>query len=181
MSDRGPFRLANPDVDPGIFTAGILELLGDQDPLPILEALVPWLRDELETLDDDLLRQRPAPERWSVADVILHLTDHELVYRYRLRRMVAEPGYPLSAYDGNQWSVALRYADASVPHALDELEALRKANLAWLRTLDREERFRWGIHEERGEESVERVVRILAAHDLAHRGQIERIREAVEG
>jgi uncharacterized damage-inducible protein DinB len=180
LTDRGPFRLSHPDHDPGLYVAEILGVLGDQDPLPILEELVPWLRRELASIDPAVLGRRESPDGWSVAEVVLHLTDSELIYRYRMRKIVAEPGSDMASYNQDRWVTQLRYADASVPDALEELAALRKANLAWLRDLTREERLRWGVHDKRGEESVERLVRILASHDIVHRRQIERIRRAAE-
>jgi hypothetical protein len=60
-----------------------------------------------------------------------------------------------------------------------EIEALRTANLAWLGSLSDEEMDRAGIHEERGAESVGQIVKLLAAHDLVHRNQIQRVKSAL--
>ena len=63
--------------------------------------------------------------------------------------------------------------------SLDELEALRGANLRWLSALTDEEWERWGMHGERGRESLRHLFRLMAAHDLLHRRQIERIQRAI--
>jgi hypothetical protein len=44
---------------------------------------------------------------------------------------------------------------------------------------DDEERARAGVHSERGEESAERLVRLMAGHDLVHLRQIARVRAAL--
>lgn len=157
----------------------LLELLGDRDPLEVQAGLVEALRDATAALSDHELRRPEAPGGWSVMDVVRHLVDTELVYRYRMRMTVAQPGSPIPSYDQDRWAEALRYRSDDLESALAELKCLRRANLAWLRGLSEEELARQGLHEERGPESVSRIVELLAAHDLVHRRQIDRIKEAV--
>jgi hypothetical protein len=59
---------------------------------------------------------------------------------------------------------------------MDQIRALRRSNLRLLRSLSPEELRRSGVHAERGEESVEHLLRLYAGHDLVHRRQLERIR-----
>jgi uncharacterized damage-inducible protein DinB len=160
------------------YIARLLELLGDRDPFEIQRELVQRLRDLVEGLDDSTLRQPEAPGKWSILEVVGHLADTELVYRYRMRMSVAQPGSAIPDYDQDRWATALRYNEAGLEDALREIEALRSANLAWLEGLSDEEMDRAGVHEERGEESVRRIVKLLAAHDLVHGNQIRRIKSA---
>lgn len=170
---------ASASSDGADYTRRLLSLLGDRDPLEVQRELVPWLRAAVEGLDDATLRRPEAPGKWSVLAVVRHLADSELVYRYRMRLIVAQPGVAVPAYDQDAWATGLRYDEDSVEDALAELEALRGADLAWLAGLDDEELERSGVHAERGPESVRHIVRLLAAHDLVHRRQIERIKAAV--
>lgn len=157
----------------------LLELLGDRDPFEVQSQLVGKIEDLIEGLSDSALREREAPGKWSILEVVHHLADTEVVYRYRMRMSVAQPGSQIPAYDQDQWASGLRYNEAGLESALRELEVFRSANLAWLRGLSDEELNRAGIHEERGPESVRRIVQLLAAHDLVHRNQIRRIKAAV--
>lgn len=161
------------------YVSRLLELLGDRDPLEVQGELVLRLRDLVDGLSESALREREGPGKWSILEVIHHLADTELVYRYRMRMSVAQPGSQIPAYDQDQWASGLQYNEAGLESALRELEAFRSANLAWLRGLSDEELNRAGIHEERGPESVRRIVQLLAAHDLVHRNQIRRIKAAV--
>lgn len=157
----------------------LLRLLGDRDPLVVQAELVPALERLTDGLSDAALREREAPGKWSILEVIRHLADTELVYRYRMRMSVAQPGSPIPAYDQDAWADGLRYNEEGLDGALAELEGLRSLNLAWIRGLSDDELDRAGVHEERGPESVRRIVALLAAHDLVHRRQIERIKAAV--
>ena len=58
---------------------------------------------------------------------------------------------------------------------------LRRANLRLLERTDAADRKRVGVHVERGEESLEHLLRLYAGHDLLHLRQIDRIRKAVSG
>ena len=157
----------------------LLGLLGGRDPFEVQKELVHRLRELVEGLDESTLRRPEAPGKWSILEVVRHLADTELVYRYRMRMSVAQPGSPIPDYDQDRWAEALRYNDSSLEDALREIEALRAYNLAWLEGLSDEEMDRAGIHEERGTESVRRIVKLLAAHDLVHRNQIRRIKSVL--
>jgi hypothetical protein len=53
--------------------------------------------------------------------------------------------------------------------------ALRAANLALWANLTPEQLQRVGLHSERGAESAGHIVRLMAAHDLVHRRQLDRV------
>lgn len=160
----------------GAYTQALLELLGDRDPMEVMEEQADWLLVALDGLGDDALRRPEAPGKWCILEVLRHLADSEVVHRYRLRHIVAEPGCAVVGYDQDAWATRLRYRDDAPDQVLRELVILRQANLDWLRGLTEEEWAREGVHDERGPESVRHLVRLLGGHDLLHRAQIERIR-----
>lgn len=168
-ADRHAFR----------YMEAVLELLGERDPFEVMRQQAAWLRDATSGLDDSMLRTPELPGKWSIIDVLRHLADSELIYRYRMRRIVAEPGFPILGYDQDAWAHRLRYAEADADETLAEFEALRRANLIWLRSLGDDELERTGRHDERGQESVRLMIRLLAGHDLVHRRQIDRIRKVL--
>ncbi|HEY4648065.1 MAG TPA: DinB family protein, partial [Gemmatimonadales bacterium] len=68
-----------------------------------------------------------------------------------------------------------RYREVPLGLASDQLRALRAANLHLWRQLTPDQLERTGVHAERGPESVGHILRMMGAHDLVHRRQIERI------
>ena len=62
-----------------------------------------------------------------------------------------------------------------MPSLGDAFRAAREANLALLKSLTPEQWKYYGMHSERGQETIEHTVRMLAGHDLNHLQQIERI------
>lgn len=161
------------------YTTSLLNLLGERDPVETLHALLPALRSATDGLTDGQLRTPEAPGRWSVLQIVQHLADTELVYGYRLRNVLAADEPEVAAYDQDAWCDRLRYNDEDLADALDELEVLRRRNLRLLARLRDDEWERVGRHAERGPESVRQMVRLLAAHDLAHLRQIERAKRAI--
>jgi uncharacterized damage-inducible protein DinB len=161
------------------YTAALLDLLGDQDPMKI------WREtpDAVDSLTEGLSpREAATPERegkWCIAQVVSHLVDSEIVYAYRMRRIVAEETPVIAGYDQDRWASRLGYADESLDDLRTELRTLRRRNLRFVERLDEEELDRYGRHDERGNESIRHLVRMLAAHDLLHRNQLQRIRDAI--
>ncbi len=161
------------------YVAALIELLGNRDPMDVMAATPEGVRLAVAGLSREDIRKPEAENKWSVLQAVQHLADSELVYGYRMRLIVAEdqPGIP--GYDQNAWATKLLYNNADIEHALADLAAMRSMNLRWLNGLADEALGRWGLHSERGQESVRHIVKLLAAHDLVHLNQITRIKAAV--
>jgi hypothetical protein len=145
------------------------------DPLRLLAATPGRLRRLLKGFALPTLRKRPAPQKWSIAEIVSHLADSELARSFRIRLILGAPGTSLQAFDQDAWVVALHYDKHSVQKSLEEFRVLREANLALFRTLTLEQWKHGGIHAERGKETVESLVRFAAAHEINHVRQIEAI------
>jgi hypothetical protein len=163
----------------GAYTAALLDLLGDRDPLDVLAQLPAALPSLVDGLSHAELARPEAPGKWSVIQVLDHLADQETVNAFRFRVVVAQDEPPIQGYDQDRWAERLRYGSADPAVIIGELSAMRGRNLRLLRSLTPAERKRVGRHEERGPESVEHIMRLNAGHDILHRRQIARIREAL--
>ncbi|HEX8170822.1 MAG TPA: DinB family protein [Thermoanaerobaculia bacterium] len=161
---------------PGEYASGLLARLGERDPLEVLAATPAAVRAMTRGVSDAELRRPEGEGKWSMLEVIHHLADGELVIGVRLRMIVAEERPPIVAYDQELWATNLAYRDAELEPLLAQFETVRDANLRLARRLTPEQQRRVGIHTERGAESAGYLLRLLAGHDLAHLGQLERIR-----
>jgi hypothetical protein len=153
----------------------ILAYTNDQDPLKVQEATPKKLDRLVKGVSAAKLRDRPQPEKWSVAEILAHLADVEIVIGWRMRSILGAPGTAVQAFDQNAWLTALHYEKRDPRQSLTQQRVLREANLAMLRTLTPDQWKQFGTHSERGQESIERIVRMVAGHDLNHLQQIERI------
>jgi DinB family protein len=121
------------------------------------------------------LKKRPAPEKWSAAEIITHLADAEIAVGWRMRAILGAPGTPIQAWDPDAWAAAGHYGKRDARKSLEAFRAVREANLAMLKSLTPEQWKQFGMHAERGEESIERLVGMMAGHDINHTEQIEQI------
>jgi uncharacterized damage-inducible protein DinB len=161
------------------YTAAVLDLLGARNPIETLQDTISALEQVRHGLSAEQVTQPEAPGKWSVRHVLQHLADSELVWGYRLRMVLSHDRPRLTGYDQDLWAERLGYDEAEADRALEDFGVLRRTNLRLLARASGEDLKRVGVHAERGEESVEHMIRLYAGHDLLHLEQLARIRRAV--
>lgn len=176
MTDRPPSYDA---ADPGAYVRHMLALVGDRDPVELLADAPDRLAAAVADLSEADARRRPASGGWTPLQILRHVADSEIVYGYRLRLIVADDRPRIPGYDQDAWANLNPYHHGTVADALRDHANARRTTVRWLRALDAEQWDRVGLHSERGPESIRRIATLLAAHDLAHANQIERIRKAL--
>lgn len=157
------------------YVRALLDVLGNRDPLEVLDELVPWLARRTQGVPESTLRKAEAPGKWSVIEVVQHLADSELVWAFRMRMILTQDRPAIQGFDQDLWAQEFRYTDAQLDVALAQLRGLRIPNLRLAGTLSPQQLERVGLHSERGPESVGHFLRLMAAHDLVHRRQVDRI------
>jgi hypothetical protein len=142
-----------------------------------LRAFAPRLAAAVEGLTEEQLTKPEAEGKWSVADVVAHLADLELVYAVRIRTILAGAGgdTPLPALAQNHWIERVHRREP-VAETLEQFGYLRRINLLLLSRLNEEELGRSGIHPEYGPITVRDAYGRMERHDLKHLAQIERIK-----
>jgi hypothetical protein len=154
----------------------ILGYQAGADPL-VLQAKAPDVLAALvEGLSAEHLGQRPAPGKWCIREIIAHLADDELVGGYRIRLILSAPGTSIQAFDQDVWARTGRYITRDVNDSLGLYRTLRFANLKLLQSLTTQEWDMFGVHAERGIESLRDIAMYFAGHDINHFRQIESIR-----
>jgi DinB superfamily len=78
---------------------------------------------------------KPALERWSIHEIILHLADSEASAYVRCRWFIAEPGSSATEFDAARWAGSLGYYYQSTREALEIIRRLRKMTYQLLVTL----------------------------------------------
>jgi hypothetical protein len=157
------------------YVAAVLDLLGDRDPMEVLRKTPDALDLTVASTPADALRMPEMPGKWSMAQVLAHLADSDLVWGWRLRLIVAQDRPPLTGYDQDAWADRLGYADTDPAWSVARFRNLREDNLRVIRRCTPGDLQRVGVHVERGEESLEHHLRLYAGHDLLHLNQLDRI------
>jgi hypothetical protein len=155
------------------YKARIIGYQAGADPLVLQTKAPDILSDLIEGLSAEDLGRRPTPLKWNIREIVAHLADDELVGAYRMRLILSAPGTAIQAFDQDVW--ARRYGAAEVKESLAVYRILRHENLKLLRSLKTEEWDRFGVHAERGVESLRYIATYFAGHDINHFRQIEAI------
>ena len=154
----------------------MLSLSAGQDPLSVLASTPKRIAALIAGRDAGQLRRSPGPGRWSVAQIIAHLADAEIVGAYRFRMILAAPGTPIQAFDQDALGARAEIREHATRRRRSRCSsACAPRSCPWWRGLNDEELDRFGIHAERGKESVRHLLSLYAGHDLNHLAQIERL------
>jgi hypothetical protein len=157
------------------YKARIRSYVGEQDPLVLQEAMPFKLKTLLTAATADKLDIRPAAGKWSIREIMAHLADDELVGAYRIRLILSAPGTDIQAFDQALWATSGSYTMMDIDLAYELFTTLRHWNLALFKTLNAEQWKLYGVHAERGIESLEDIASYYAGHDINHLKQMEAI------
>jgi hypothetical protein len=136
-----------------------------------LEATPEILRGLMAGSDEEDARWKPAPDRFSVAEVLAHLSHSEAhCYRLRLDRFVKEDR-PELELDDAQMHLDL-YRNADPEDEFDHFEEQREDNVDYLRDLPVEAGERKAIHKSVGEITLNQMLHEWVLHDLGHIRQV---------
>ncbi|HTT33410.1 MAG TPA: DinB family protein [Methylomirabilota bacterium] len=151
----------------------------DIQPAISLLAKTPHLLETLlGDLPGELLHWKPAPDRWSISEVLAHLAALEQVYADRALRVVAEDSPALMKYDLAGASARGDYLRGSAGENLALFTRTRRSTLAMLTGLPVSAGARAGVHSELGAVSLAHMLNEWANHDLGHLRQIAELYRA---
>jgi len=160
---------------PQQYTQRILGHSRGKDPLRLQQAAPKKFAALIKGLSKKQLTRRPEPGKWSIAEILAHMADAELVTGYRLRLILGSNGTPIQAFDQDAWAETFNYGTSDSKASLETFRTLRESNLRLLNSVSSRLWKNYGEHQERGRESVEHIVRLIAGHDLNHIQQVEKI------
>ncbi len=142
-----------------------------------LKSLPNELDDLLKDLDEETLRWRPIPNKWSIKEIMCHLRDMErLAYLARYRRILSEDNPLLPNVDQDRLAFESDYINQDAHAALQEFKQLRSETIQTLEAAPAAAWSRSGTHETDGPMTVEQlVVRQIKGNDMNHLVQMKDI------
>lgn len=159
----------------------ILGYVEGQDAVKLQRTTAGKLKKLTQGLTPKQLKWRPEPAKWSIAEIVAHLADTEVVASWRMRSVIGENGITIQPFDQDAWASAFNYRDRDSKRSLETFRVLRENNLAMLKEISKETWDNYGMHLERGKESIAHLTRMFAGHDTNHLLQIERIVKQLKG
>jgi DinB family protein len=153
----------------------ILGYVESRDAIKVQRATAPRLKKAMQGLSPSQLKWRPEPAKWSISEIIAHLADAEIVASWRMRSVIGENGITIQPFDQDAWASVFEYRDRDAKRSLETFRVLRESNLAMLKEIPKEKWDNYGMHLERGKESIAHLTRMFAGHDTNHIVQVEKI------
>jgi hypothetical protein len=139
--------------------------------LELLDSTPDILRAMMSELTEEDARWKPAGDRFSIAEVLAHLSHSEgHCYRMRLDRFLSEDRPEFEPDDAQMYLDLYRNADPE--EAFDQFEVQRENNVDYLRELPASAGDRRAIHKEYGEITLSQMLHEWALHDLGHIRQV---------
>jgi hypothetical protein len=137
------------------------------------------LRKAVEGMNAEQLKARPVPGKWSTLEVICHLADFEPILADRMKRIISHDRPALVGADENLFAANLAYHDRDAKEEMEIIANTRQQMARILRTLSADAMQRVGIHNERGELSLERMLSMATNHIPHHVPFIREKRKAL--
>src|SRR5262249_17480832 len=130
------------------YTQRMLSYAEGKDPLAMQKAAPGKLARLLRGKSGRQLSRRPAPGKWSVAEILAHPSDAEVVLSWRMRYILGANGAAIQAFDQNVWADTFDYAHRDAGQSLASYTALRAANIVLLKKIPRPLWDNYGVHSE---------------------------------
>ncbi|MGE5276959.1 MAG: DinB family protein [Acidobacteriota bacterium] len=157
------------------YQARIFSYVEGKDPRRILRATTIALAKRISGVSRQTLTTPPAKGKWSVAQILAHLSELEMLWGYRVRMILERDGVELVGMDQDVWARNSRYDRIDPRRALDTFRAIRQANLELFGSLSPRALKRRGIHSQFGALTISSIMSLMAGHDVNHFRQIEAI------
>jgi uncharacterized damage-inducible protein DinB len=149
------------------YYAGYVAAVPDGDITRTLAEQGEHLVSRLKDLSEEQAAFAYAPGKWTVKEVLCHITDAERIFAYRLLRIARGDATPLASFDENAYAAVCGANDRALDTLLGEFAAVRGATLALLRWLTAAAWTRRGTASGK-EVSVRGLAWITAGHAMHH-------------
>jgi uncharacterized protein len=131
------------------------------------------VEDKLRSIPTEALDFCPVKGEWSIREIVVHLADAEANAYIRCRRLVAELGSRVMAYDQDRWARKLDYNNQNIEIALQLFKLMRSATYALLVTLPDHIWTNTVDHSENGIITLEDWLETYEKHPKIHIEQID--------
>lgn len=168
-SEFAPFALTYVNA-----TEQAMRTTGARTVLALLERETGDLRALISNVTPEQFHSGYAPGKWTLAESLLHMADVERVFAYRLLRIARGDQTPLPPFDHDAWVPVSGASGRTLADILTEIEAVRGASLALVRSLDDAAAVRTGTASGKTV-SVRALAWMIAGH-FAHHLELTRTR-----
>ncbi len=159
--------------DYALYYENYVALVPSGDFLEILQNQRRELIEMLSPLSEQQAEFRYASGKWSIKEVIGHITDAERIFSYRLLRIARGDQTPLASFEQDGYIANGNFSARKLSDLLQEFSAVREATICLTSSLDHDAWYRRGTASQK-EVSVLALAFIIAGHERHHRLILEK-------
>ena len=149
------------------FASYVARIADDEDVITVLASQAEQLVDRFGRMPEARGEYRYAPDKWSIKEVLGHLSDSERVFAYRALRIGRGDTTPLPSFDDKAYVTEMRARERTLADVAGEWGAVRQATIALFRNLPTPGWHRRGIAGDHPI-SVRALAYIIAGHVRHH-------------
>ena len=157
--------LAATDYAPAF--AGYVSLVPEEDIVSVIEQQSSETQKLIASLDESRAMYRYAEGKWSVKEVIGHITDAERVFGYRALCISRGDKSSLPGFDENEYMRNANFDDWRVGDLAESYALTRRANIVMFRNM-REDVWDWRGIANNNEITVRALAYVIAGHERHH-------------
>ncbi|MCP4205380.1 MAG: DinB family protein [bacterium] len=158
------------EYDP--FFSTYIDQVPDGDILSILAESLEKTMTLLATCPEDQERYRYDPGKWSIREVVGHISDAERLYAYRTLHLARADPSPLPGMNPLVWAGSSNASDRPLSHLVEELAAVRAATVRLMSSFDEATWRATGVAGGRPF-TVRSLAYVIAGHEIHHRSVLE--------
>ncbi len=161
--------IARPEADEyAPYYGQYISLVGERDILAALQEQAGETCAMLNGVSDAKSEYRYAPDKWSVKEVLGHITDTERIFAYRALRISRNDRTPIEGFEQDDYVRFGPFRHCQLKELVEEFSLVRTTTLALFRSLENDAWMRRGIANKL-EISVRAIAYVIAGHELHHR------------
>lgn len=121
----------------------------------------------LNSLTEEQASHRYAPDKWSIKQVVGHMTDHERIMTYRALRVSRNDETPLAGYDQNAFVDNSNFDNVPFKDLMEDYQNARNASLSFMNCLSKEQ---WELKGQlwKYNLNIEEIMRAVIGHEFHH-------------
>ena len=145
-----------------------IKLVPDDGNLLIhLEDIFSETEELIEPLSEEKMHYRYAPDKWTIKDMLLHMSDTERIFVYRALRFSRGDETPLPGFEESLYAVHACANDRAKEDILREYSLVRESSIAFVESLSDEALNRKGLANNYNL-SVRYLVNLIYGHHKHH-------------
>ncbi|MGB7393894.1 MAG: DinB family protein [Pricia sp.] len=158
-------------AEPHPFYKTYIDILGDAELTDMLQQQFENFPEFIESIPDAKWDYSYAPEKWTVAQALLHVIDSERIFQHRAFRFSRGDTSPLPGFDQDDYADKSKADRRSKESLIEEYRIVRKSTISLFANLDRDDLEKTGMASNM-EWSVCALGFVICGHQKYHRNII---------